>query len=212
MPKTPNYSQTIIYKLVCCDVTIKDCYVGHTTNFIKRKNSHKSKCNNPNAKGYNFLVYQFIRSHGGFDNWSMVEIEKYCCDDKLEAGKRERYWVETLQASLNTVIPSRSRLEYYKDNRFKISQQKKESNLRNKDHIFEYGVKYRELNKEKIRQYKTTPYVCPCGGCYTNTGKSKHSKTNIHQNFLINLAVKEYNYYYEDGSECTEQEYNLYSC
>ena len=38
MPRNPiDYQKVIIYKLVCNDLTIKDLYVGHTTNFINRK-------------------------------------------------------------------------------------------------------------------------------------------------------------------------------
>ena len=37
MPKLPiDYSKTIIYKIICCDLNIKDCYVGHTTDFTRR--------------------------------------------------------------------------------------------------------------------------------------------------------------------------------
>jgi len=47
MPKNPaDYSETIIYKLVCKDSSIKDTYIGHTTNFVQRKNSHKISCCN----------------------------------------------------------------------------------------------------------------------------------------------------------------------
>ena len=47
MPKTPmDYSKTIIYKIVCNDLSIKECYVGHTTDMTKRKCSHKYSCNN----------------------------------------------------------------------------------------------------------------------------------------------------------------------
>ena len=57
MPKTIiNYSKTIIYRIVCRDLTIKDCYIGHTTNFIKRKQAHKSNCNNINYKAYNVCL------------------------------------------------------------------------------------------------------------------------------------------------------------
>ena len=43
MPRVPiDYSQTHFYKIVCRNTDIKDCYVGHTTDFTKRKNRHKS--------------------------------------------------------------------------------------------------------------------------------------------------------------------------
>ena len=51
MPKVEmNYSNTIIYKIVCKDVSIKECYVGQTTNFTKRKCSHKSNCKSDRNK------------------------------------------------------------------------------------------------------------------------------------------------------------------
>ena len=31
-----DYSNTIIYKIVCKDPLIKDVYVGHTTNFVQQ--------------------------------------------------------------------------------------------------------------------------------------------------------------------------------
>ena len=42
MPKdTIDYSNTIIYKIYCNDSSVTDIYIGHTTNFIKRKYQHK---------------------------------------------------------------------------------------------------------------------------------------------------------------------------
>ena len=44
MPKNNiNYSNTIIYKIVCNDLNIKDLYRGSTTDFHNRKSNHKSK-------------------------------------------------------------------------------------------------------------------------------------------------------------------------
>ena len=62
MPRKPiDYSNTIIYKLVCCDLNVVDVYVGHSTNFRKRKNEHKSNCNNEKSKSYD-LKNQFLRN------------------------------------------------------------------------------------------------------------------------------------------------------
>jgi hypothetical protein len=49
-------------------------YVGHTTDFTKRKNNHKKSCNNSKSKDYNLKVYDFIRKNGGWDNWSIVLV------------------------------------------------------------------------------------------------------------------------------------------
>ena len=42
----PDYNNTIIYRIVCKDANITDCYVGHTTNMVKRRQQHKHTCNN----------------------------------------------------------------------------------------------------------------------------------------------------------------------
>ena len=92
MPKKIiDYSKTIIYKLVCNDLNIKDLYIGHTTNWIKRKQSHKERCTCPNSDRYHLKVYEIMRDNGSWENWSMIEIEKYPCNDQQEATKRKRY-------------------------------------------------------------------------------------------------------------------------
>jgi len=114
-------------------INITDVYVGHTTNFINRKARHKSNCNNINGKEYNLKIYTTIRDNGGFENWSMIEIEKYPCNDINEACSRERYYYELLNAKLNTNYPTRNDKEYYQDNK-------------------EYKKEYQEKNKEKKKR------------------------------------------------------------
>jgi hypothetical protein len=47
-----------------------------------------------------------IRENEGWNNWSMIEIEKYPCNDKNKACARERYWYELLNANMNTYCPT----------------------------------------------------------------------------------------------------------
>ena len=154
MPKVDmDYSKTIIYKIVCKDVNIKELYVGHTTNFTKRKNCHKSTCHNINNKCHNYYIYQFIREHGNWDNWDMIEIEKYNAIDRLDAGKRERYWIEQLKATLNKIIPTRTIKEWTIDNINKIIEYKKEWYIDNREKIKEHKKDYYEDNKDKHKEY-----------------------------------------------------------
>ena len=82
MPKEIiDYSRTIIYKIVCNDLNVKHTYVGHTTNFIKRKQQHKKRCINPDNQKYHLKVYQIMRENGGWESFSMIEIEKYNFND-----------------------------------------------------------------------------------------------------------------------------------
>ena len=138
MPRTPlNYDNVTFYKIVCKDLDIKDCYVGHTTHLTNRKNKHKTVCNDPNNKSYNITVYAFIRSEGGWDNWDVIPIDRCKCEDRLDVLKKERSYIETLNAKLNQNIPSRTMQEYSKQYReihqTKIRQQMKEYSEKNKD-------------------------------------------------------------------------------
>ena len=110
-----DYAKTIIYKIVCNDLNITDCYVGHTTSFTKRKAQHKFESVYEKGKGYNKKLYKTIRQNGGFCNYSMLEIEKCPCKDVFEACKRERFHFEQLNSTLNTNIPGRTTIPLYKD-------------------------------------------------------------------------------------------------
>ena len=98
----PDYTKTQIYKIVCKDSNITNFYIGSTTNWTKRKQNHKKCCNNENNKRYNLKIYQIIRSNGGFDNWNMILVEDYSCENRREAEKREQYWKDELKPDMNT--------------------------------------------------------------------------------------------------------------
>ena len=117
-----------MYKLFCNDTNIKDLYVGYTTDFIKMISRHKSKCNTPNNPKYNYKVYKTIRDNVGFNNWSFIELEKYPCDSIKEANTRLHYWIEQLNATLNST------------NLVKQTEEEKK----------EYHKKYRESMKQKL--------------------------------------------------------------
>ena len=106
MPKTPiDYSKCCIYKICCKDPSINDIYVGSTTDIVKRRWGHKSKCHDPNSKGHNYNVYKFIRDHGGWDNWDVVRIESFPCESSEAMLQREREVFDELKPSLNTRAP-----------------------------------------------------------------------------------------------------------
>lgn len=163
MSRVPNYSDTIIYKLCCKDPSITEIYVGNTTNFRNRKNCHKSRCNTPTYEAY---VYQFMRDHGGFDNWDMIEVCRVECLDKRDAERVERKHIEELGATLNMVIPTRSGKEWTETNREHVSKVSKTWKENNPEKVTEsnrrfaktdkrktYLKEYRESHKEESHQY-----------------------------------------------------------
>ena len=149
-----NYNNSVIYKLCSKDINVKEIYVGSTANELrKRKNSHKSDCNNVNRPNYNSNVYKFIRDNGGWDNWDMIIIEKFECNDKLELHKQERYWLEELKATLNSQIPNRSMKEHYKANKDKIKEYYEENKKKKLEKLKEYYEKNKQEIKEKTKEY-----------------------------------------------------------
>jgi len=204
MPRKPiDYSNTTIYKLCCNDLEITDVYVGHTTDFTKRKYNHKSLCNTETSKRYNFYVYQFIRDHGGWSNWSMIEIEKICCIDSNDALKQERRCIELLGATLNKNLPTRTKSEWGEDNKEHIKEYHKQYREENKDHIKEKNKEYYEQNKEqlkeKVKQYyeANTYHIKEKNKEYREANK-EHIKEKIKQ-------------YYEDNKEHIKEKIKQYN-
>ena len=169
MPKTAiNYDNTVFYEIVCKNVNIKERYVGHTTNFIKRKANHKSDCTNVNSKKYNLYVYQFIRENGDWKNWDMIEIERRACRDHLEACKFEREHIERLGARLNATRPHVSREEHLALMR-----------------------EYYQTNLEEITHKKCEKIQCGCGGRTTQCHIARHNKSKKHQQWLVSQQEPE---------------------
>jgi len=215
MPKTPmDYSKCCIYKIEHFE-NESLVYVGHTTNFTKRKGEHKSSCKNENGKKFNLKLYQMIRCNGDWDCFKMIEVEKYPCKDKREAERRENEVMKELKASMNTMKSFRTEEErkekdkqyyetnkdYYKEyretNKEKIQEYKKEYYETNKEKIQEYKKEYNETNKEKIKekekQYRednkhkiNEKITCKCGTVVLKRDLKRHEKTKKHTD-LINL-------------------------
>jgi len=203
MPKEViSYSNTVIYKIFCNDATVSDLYVGHTTNFIKRKYQHKILCNG----GKKLKLYDIIRENGGWDNWTMTEIAKYNCEDATEARIREQEHYDLLNPSLNLMNPI-SNNEYtvlHIDTSIKtkdeltVEDQIEEKTQTKNDKFYcticEYGTcNKKDYNKhlatvkhvQKTKSTKVnnkspkipTPFICDCGRQYKErTGLWKHKK------------------------------------
>jgi hypothetical protein len=172
MPRTPiDYSKTIIYHFICNDKLIADSYVGHTTDMRRRKANHKSICNNEKDQAYNFKLYQNIRANGNWENWQMIPLEEFSCQNKIQACIREQYWIDTLQAKLNN--------------------EKAYSGFENRD---EYKKNYDELHKEDYnrraiewREKNDYTVKCECGLDVKRNYLSTHIKLKKHINSMANV-------------------------
>jgi len=122
MPKDIlDYSNTIFYKIYCKDPNINDIYIGHTTDFIKRKRTHKQSCINPKSTNYKCKLYNVIRDNMGWDNWKMDIIAFHNCNDLHSAKKQEQYYFEKYNATLNSIepLPQQKRISKQSENKIR---------------------------------------------------------------------------------------------
>ena len=148
-----KYNNSIIYIIKCKDETIKDCYIGSTINFKNRKSKHKSACNNPNSKEYNYKKNIFIRDNGGTDNFYFNILKNVNCNNKKELHKLEGEYIKLYNSSLNNRIEGRTNKEYRENNKLQIKGKKKEYYEKNKEYQKEYYEKNKEKRKKYFREY-----------------------------------------------------------
>jgi len=186
----PLYENGVIYKLKHnLDYDDLNIYIGSTTNFRGRKNCHKNNCYNEKSKKNNIPIYQFIRDNGGWVEWVMIAIEEYPCDSKKKLETRERYYIDLLRPTLNKIIPTRTKKEYYEVNKEKLAEYQKERYENNKEIILEKHKEYREANKEQIKEQSKE---------YREANKEKIKEYRKANKEIINEIQKKY---YENNKE-----------
>lgn len=103
----------IIYEIYCSNLSIKDTYIGYTTNFPSAKSTHKLNIYN----GKSNKLYDFIRAHGGWDNFRFryLQESKYTSKDELfkEYLKLRREFPTTLNDDFT--IPNHLFCEHNKE-------------------------------------------------------------------------------------------------
>jgi|AntAceMinimDraft_5_1070358.scaffolds.fasta_scaffold94477_2 hypothetical protein len=189
----PDYAKTIIYKLINYDYP-ELVYVGSTTNFTKRKQQHKQICLNEKHKNHNLKVYVNIRENDGWENWNMIKICDYPCDNKREAELKEDEYMTELKANMNMKRASRTQQQYREDNREKIQEYTKEYRDNNKEKIKEYYETNKEKLQERIKEYQET-----------NKEKIKDKKKEYYE--TNKEKIQQYEKEYRDNNKEKIQEY-----
>jgi hypothetical protein len=136
----PDYQLGKIYKIV--DNTTNEIYIGSTCqkylstrlqgHLTKYKQYKNGKC------GYttSFKIFEN-------ENYDIVLLQNYPCNNKYELESKEREYIESLDC-INKVIPTISieerkdyQKEYYQNNKDKINEKGKEYYKNNKDRLSE---------------------------------------------------------------------------
>lgn len=149
MPKK-EITDYVIYKIICNDENITDCYVGSTSNFKVRKWDHKRLSNDENSK---FKIYETIRNNGGWNNWTMLPIAEHKEITVIQARIKEEEQRVLLNASMN----SRAAFRTAEETRQIDLEQRKQHRQTEEAKIKER--KYRELNKDIINQRQRQNYT-----------------------------------------------------
>ena len=97
---------------------------------------------------------------------------------KYREDKKEEILQKTKQYRDNNI----DKIKQYKiDNKEHILAQNKDYYQRTKEHQSE------RQQQEKVKVWKNTKIVCPCGGSYTNSHKAEHLKCVRHKTYEQSL-------------------------
>ena len=147
MPLTKvDYKKAVIYRIYCLDNNITDCYIGLTTDFIRRKYQHKHGSQLKDSK-----LYSCIKEYGGWENWNMSIIYKFENDENINKAyceKIETNFINDYKATLNS--NKFDRKKYVKQWTSENFERIKENNNIRKEKI--------NIEKEIIQKYWADQY------------------------------------------------------
>lgn len=149
-----DYKNSKIYRIVCNETG--ETYIGSTTQpLTKRLSKHKENFKYFLQGKYSANLASFPIIERG--NYDIVLIEEFPCENKSQLHARERYYIETC-ICVNKNIPSRTKQEYYIDNKDVILEKRHKYNIEKKEQITEKFKKYYEKNKDEINRRRRDKY------------------------------------------------------
>ena len=189
-----KYHKGQIYKIT--DVAYTECYYGSTIEPLnKRMVHHRHRyINRDNGKETCIRSVNALFDKYGLENCKIEWVEDYPCNSKKELARREGFYIQN-NACVNKNVAGRTSeesreatrektnkrmSEYYKKNADRIKAYQKEHGLKYADKIKERKQKHYEANKDKFKEC----YLCSCGRHVQNRSKTRHEKTQYHQNRL----------------------------
>ena len=148
-----DYSKTVIYKIQHNDDDSL-LYVGHTSNFTKRKHQHKHDCKTTTSP-----LYKMMRENGGWECFTMIVLKESPCASKTEACIEEDKVMREMKSNMNKnrayISPEEKVVynkEYHHANRELISEKQKEYRQGNKEYIAKRMKTYQQSNREQISE------------------------------------------------------------
>jgi hypothetical protein len=154
-----DYKNGKIYRLVCN--TTGDQYIGSTTRPLsQRLGGHKTQYKQflagkiPQQTTSNSILSN--------NNFEMILIEDFACENKNQLERRERYYIESMKC-VNKYKPAQTKEEhkeerkeqskqYYQENQGKILEERKQHYEQNKEEVNEKHRQHYEQNKEEVNE------------------------------------------------------------
>ena len=166
-----NYKLGKIYRIKCNAKGLE--YVGSTCEptLAKRLTKHVGQ-----YRCYLKGTYHYVSSFKILENddYDIILIEKYPCNDKDELHSRECYF--TNQIDCVNICKNQGLINRMGGEKEYKKEINKAYHKLNKDKILTKQKEYYELNIEKIKE----KHECPCGGRYSHCSKARHFKTKKH--------------------------------
>tara|TARA_Y100000114_G_scaffold153556_2_gene173761 strand:- start:590 stop:1222 length:633 start_codon:yes stop_codon:yes gene_type:complete len=179
------------------------CYIGMTKNMKTRLRLHKSACNNKYKK--QIKLYDFMIQNNLQDKINYLILEELETNEKDEAKKIERFYIETIQPNLNVSIPLRTSKEYFIENKKDIYYRRNIKNIQkreiNRQKSIEYYYKNKKERLKKHKLYLLTPkgiqarekqkrrIICRCGKEISFRSLRYHIKCVEHKKFLCDIIT-----------------------
>jgi hypothetical protein len=162
-----NYQDGKIYKLVCNTTGL--IYIGSTCENLSKRLAHhiyqyKTKLNATQS-------YRIFENN----NYDLILIEKFPCNDRIELLQRERFHIDNNEC-VNIGKPISTPEE---------RQQKKE---RNRECV--------KLNYQKNREHYLEKIVCVCGITHTFSNRKSHSLSLNHENRMKDVIASQATHYH----------------
>lgn len=180
-----NYQDGKIYKIVCNTTGLT--YYGSTCelNLSNRLSHHRG-----NYKEYLLGKNNYITSFKVLenDNYEIVLVEKFPCNDKMELHQQERLYIENNEC-VNKIIPQRTPKEWREENQDSIKLEKQNYYINNKERLLKKQYDYSKINKDKISARNKKSYVCECGREIRCCFKTKHLISTIHKKLINKIPT-----------------------
>ena len=149
---SPNYSNTLIYKIACKDQSVPDFYLGYSTFSLAHvSRMFQVRCEHDNK----WPVCEFVRKNGGFGNWFLERLDSKPCTTSPEARTELRKHFDASPPSLNKHLPTRTNKEYAKGEKNKAPQKTYRTTHLDKIHLDQaaHYQKNRDILLMKRREY-----------------------------------------------------------